>query len=132
MIHDVYQVFLACKSEGALRPPLAILATLSAFQLQNHSTTQWLFISSPLTTGRPAVESGRFGWSSTSRSLREQASRFGKRMLAHVMSCMGAGKTRYSRKYTIHICRCYSTSTDFTLREWPGLIPRCQCNTTEA
>lgn len=124
MIHDVYQVFLACQSNGALRPPLAILGTSSTSQIQNHSTTQLMLLSFPLTTGRPAVESGRLGWSSTSCSLQEEASRFGKRMCAHVRSWTGAGKTRYSRKCTVLICRGYNTDVDFMLRDGLRLITR--------
>lgn len=51
--------FWPVKATGLSGRLSAILGTSSTSQLQNHSTTQLMLLSSSLTTGRPAVESGR-------------------------------------------------------------------------
>lgn len=64
MIHDVYQVFLAShpdlKGNRPLPLPLAILCT-SSTAVPDFKTTPFIPVTPPLTTGRPAVESGHLG-----------------------------------------------------------------------
>lgn len=54
MIHDVYQVFLAS------HPDLKGLCT-SSTAVPDFKTTPFIPVTPPLTTGRPAVESGHLG-----------------------------------------------------------------------